>query len=335
MKRLSPFIVSLLFFTPFIAYSQDEDSIPFEHYFEPGVEQLLDGSMLSGSMKIQHNSSGDLYLLDLRQNKVFVYDKDLKEKFSFGQKGKGPGEFENSTDIYIDEDDNVYIIDSALLRVSQFSSYGDFIGSNAFDFRAIDMITAGEVICLHTGGVVPKDQQTVKCYDVNSGKFQKSLIGKSKVVGNRPVGFANATFDMIQKNEDWIIVLQHPTDATISIFNNKLELQNTLIAENEIFEQPEYPANFSPIEHKIADFSQSSINGIYLYDDIIFVLFIEFGTGQKFLDMYNTRGERLIDSVIKLDKRWPKYVDQEGNLYSFSYFDDQKEKLNLKVYKKK
>lgn len=334
MKKVLLFFVSVLCYST--AYSQNASSLEFGRFYYPGEEKLLDGRLLSGSMKIQYNSSGDLYLLDLRQNMVVVYDSSLVEKFSFGGNGEGPGEFLNASDIYIDDNDNVYIIDSGLFRVSKFASSGEFVDSNTFNFRAIDMVVVNNKMCLHVGGVVPpKGQQAVSCYEIGSRDFMSSLTETSKVIGDRPVGFANSTFDMIQKERERIIVLQHPTDATISVFDEDLTLVNQFVVENEIYQQPAYPEKFNPIKDKISDYIRSTVNGIYVYEDRIIILFIEFGTGDKYLDIYNLNGDRLVKNVIYLEKRWPKFTDEKGNLYSFSYYDENKDKLNLKVYKKK
>lgn len=333
-KLIGTIFLSLLVSISAIGQSQDEAFIDFGSvYFEEGEEKLLDGELLSGSMKIDFSSSGDLYLLDLRINKVYVYDENLKLKFSFGAQGRGPGEFERASDMYL-SDSEVFIIDSALLRVNRFSMDGEWLDSFNIDFRSIDMAVLGNVACLHTGGVVPKDQQSVKCYDKTSGEFIKSLIGTSEVIGDRPVGFANSSFDMIQSKNDKMTVLQHPLDATISVFDENLDQVDQFVIENEIFEQPSFPENFSPLADEIKDYASSSIAGIYVQDEVLFVMFIEMGTGNKFLDLWNLKGQRLTEGVINLEIRYPKYVDEKGNLYSFSYADNQ-DGINLKIYKTK
>jgi hypothetical protein len=64
------------------------------------------------------DSAGNLYITDGYINsRVAVYDKNGVWVRSFGEQGKGPGQFINLHNIAIDSQDRIYIADRANARI--------------------------------------------------------------------------------------------------------------------------------------------------------------------------------------------------------------------------
>lgn len=304
----------------------------FEEIYELQSERLLTGPALSGSLKMGINSDGMVYLLDMAQNKVFVYDQNLMYQFSFGEKGKGPGEFEGAADLYIAENNDVLILDSRLHRVSLFSPSGELINTLPVHDRAIDMAIFNDMLCTHAGGVVPRGgKAAVNCFDMKTGAQKKTFTEKSQVIGDRPIAFSNATFHLIQKTPEKLIILQHPLDGTIYVYDKNEQLKHKFIIDNDQFSQPEFPQNFNFVRDKFSDYVSSTISGIHIANTMILVVLIGFETGTKYLDIYSLEGKKLIEQSLNMDRIWPIYADVDGNLYSISYADDE-QNLNLKKY---
>jgi len=76
---------------------------------------------------IEVDSDGNIYVLDGRDRKVKVFDKDGKNIRSFGRKGQGPGEFQITNDIVLTPDETIMILDRANLRLSFFSLEGELL----------------------------------------------------------------------------------------------------------------------------------------------------------------------------------------------------------------
>ena len=73
-----------------------------------------------------------LYVLnrcvEYRQARVTKCTMDQEFLLEFGRTGAGDGEFLEGTSIAIDDDENVYVVDEALNRISVFDKDGDFLG---------------------------------------------------------------------------------------------------------------------------------------------------------------------------------------------------------------
>ena len=74
------------------------------------------------------DSAGNLYITDGYINsRVAVYDKNGVWVRSFGEQGKGPGQFINLHNIAIDSQDRIYIADRANARIQVFDKNFTFL----------------------------------------------------------------------------------------------------------------------------------------------------------------------------------------------------------------
>ncbi|MTI86783.1 MAG: hypothetical protein FH748_02310 [Balneolaceae bacterium] len=304
----------------------------FEDVYKVESEKQLNGLVLEGEVEIDFNSDGDLYVLDAKQGLITVYDQDMQLKFTFGGKGNEPGKFEKASDIHIDDNDQVYISDPYLERVSIFSKNGVFKRSVAILNQAVDLIIVNEMLCTHTGGAIAKDGNSVQCYDVNTGKPAHTLFKKSKVIENVPFGFSNISFAVIQKSENKIIILKHPFDPAIQVFNDEGVLVNEFRINNEIYSVPKFPEKFDVFRHLPTMYAKYLAHGFYVFQDRIVIIFVDTKTGKKYMDVYNLGGERQIEKVIHIQNRFPIYGDKNGSLYAIQYASKDKKKVNLKKY---
>ncbi len=63
---------------------------------------------------------GNLYVCDLGNNRIQVFDRDLIFRFAFGSHGDGPGQFRNLHGIIVDDEGFIYVGDTANQRVQRF-----------------------------------------------------------------------------------------------------------------------------------------------------------------------------------------------------------------------
>ncbi|MHB2149869.1 6-bladed beta-propeller [Calditrichota bacterium LG25] len=71
---------------------------------------------------------GNIYCLDGEYRKIKVFDKMGKPIFSFGGKGKGPGEFIYPTVICASKNGFIYVLDAGQRAISKFTMGGEFLG---------------------------------------------------------------------------------------------------------------------------------------------------------------------------------------------------------------
>jgi len=68
-----------------------------------------------------------IYISDTLAHKVYIYNTEGKRIGSIGHRGKGDGEFNFPTHLWVDKDGNLYVTDSMNFRIQVFSSDGKFL----------------------------------------------------------------------------------------------------------------------------------------------------------------------------------------------------------------
>lgn len=69
-----------------------------------------------------------LYVVDTAGHQVIAYDESGQFRFRFGNRGRGEGEFNFPTHIFIDPQGTVYVTDFLNFRIQLFDSAGTFLG---------------------------------------------------------------------------------------------------------------------------------------------------------------------------------------------------------------
>ena len=72
-------------------------------------------------------STGNILISDSGLHCVWVFSKDLKLLFKFGELGNGNSEFSHPKGVCCDEDSNILVADCANHRVLKFNPKGDFM----------------------------------------------------------------------------------------------------------------------------------------------------------------------------------------------------------------
>ncbi len=68
-----------------------------------------------------------MYVADLKNDRIQVFDKTGKYLFGWGSTGSEPGQFKAPAGIGIDSDDNIYVSEIGNDRVQVFDKKGNFI----------------------------------------------------------------------------------------------------------------------------------------------------------------------------------------------------------------
>lgn len=96
--------------------------------------------IFSRASDVEVDKAGRIYVLDSNEANVKVFDRDGNYVRTIGRKGQGPGELRTPNDIYIGENDRIYISDVENDRLSVFNEQGDFIDSFNFKGYSISKI---------------------------------------------------------------------------------------------------------------------------------------------------------------------------------------------------
>lgn len=81
--------------------------------------------------------NGSLYLLDPKEFKVRVLDKDWKVTTTLGRRGKGPGEFEEPKTMALRPDGSLAVFDPTLKRMTIFDTKGEVVATHSLDASSV------------------------------------------------------------------------------------------------------------------------------------------------------------------------------------------------------
>lgn len=95
-------------------------------------EELGNGEYLFAAHSVAMDKTGTLFIYDNRQAKIYKFDNNLKFLKSFGEKGKGPGEFSGAglahmVYLSVGLDGNLYANDCRAFKVMVFSTEGKYL----------------------------------------------------------------------------------------------------------------------------------------------------------------------------------------------------------------
>jgi len=129
----------------------DEDIFSLEEDLTIG-EKEREEYVFYRARDIEADSEGNIYVLDIGDKQIKVYNKKGHFLRVISRKGQGPGELSSPIDIYIDEKDLIYISDSENNRISVFNKQGDFVNSKNFKEVSVGKIIGanpqGEIILI-------------------------------------------------------------------------------------------------------------------------------------------------------------------------------------------
>lgn len=102
---------------------------PSDTGFEPGKSAVqFGGGPFNRVTNLALDSNGDMFIADGYGNaRVHKFDGKGGYEFSWGEPGRGPGEFRLPHAIAVDGDDRIYVADRENSRIQVFKSNGDYL----------------------------------------------------------------------------------------------------------------------------------------------------------------------------------------------------------------
>lgn len=86
--------------------------------------QSYEDVLLSSVWSIQEHK-GDFYVNNYENDRVLVYESSLKLLNTFGQSGRGPGEFQGAGSLFV-HNDSVYVYDEGGMRINVYATSGEY-----------------------------------------------------------------------------------------------------------------------------------------------------------------------------------------------------------------
>ncbi len=118
------------------------------------------------------DDEGYVYICDLQDLQIKVFDPDGLLVRTIGQKGEGPGEFQNIGEIALLPDGRLLVLDWEGNRISLFGKEGEFIDSHKFRNWSYDFYVATNTFYARDENIFgPETQLYVKAYDLSGNEL--------------------------------------------------------------------------------------------------------------------------------------------------------------------
>lgn len=145
--------------------------------------------------------SGRIAVVDATAGVVYAVDRALQVVGTFGRRGEGPGELKAPADAAIDDEGNVWVLDTEPSTLAVFEPNGDFLTEVRLPGRpdrlalsAAAVYLSSPVVNFHSGARAP----FVWRYDRTSRKVTPVLIFDARMDGRPPI-FRNTVVRTIPK----------------------------------------------------------------------------------------------------------------------------------------
>ncbi|MEW6457405.1 MAG: 6-bladed beta-propeller [Acidobacteriota bacterium] len=111
-----------------------------------GKDEKDENYMFAEINDVKVGKSENIFVLDRKNCRVQVYDKNGKFLKGIGRKGQGPGEFFVPSFISLDKNERLFVVDYRKVHI--FDEKGEFIKTFKIDFRAYNICVIEDKILL-------------------------------------------------------------------------------------------------------------------------------------------------------------------------------------------
>ncbi|NCR23226.1 MAG: DUF4347 domain-containing protein, partial [Microcystis aeruginosa L111-01] len=278
-------------------------------YFAALNDAVVEGDETINIKLIPHNFDQEnlvvnpnIYVVDLENRNVQVFDNLGNLLSTFGAYGTGDGQFNNPQDLVQDKNGNIYVVDSRGYNVQVFDSNGKFLrkfgsqgtGNGQFtDPWNIDLDSQGNIY------VVDRSRKNIQVFN-NSGTFLRQ-IGSS---GTGDGQFSDPQTLAIDKNDN--VYVADAGNDNVQVFDNT----GKYLRKFNLLRSGIYNTN-------TVDMALDSSGNIYLLDSAYnnVQVFSNSGTFLRQFGSYGTGNGQFIQAVSI-------GIDGNGNIYVGDGRDD-------------
>lgn len=182
-----------------------------------GDEEALEDFIFSQIRSVQVDEEENIYVLDSKEIRIKVFDKNGKPLRTFGKRGQGPGEIQMPTRMYLTAEKEILIYDIGNSRLSFYSLDGQClkeISTAKYRFSRTIPDSKGNII---TQQLIPGDQvfYEIKKYDLDLNPLV-SIASIETEINFRVLNMVTPTLNVrIMKNDN--IVWGYPEEYEIFV----------------------------------------------------------------------------------------------------------------------
>lgn len=157
-----------------------EDVFSLEEELSIGGNEKREEYLLGYTVSMAVNNNGDIYILDIQQKNIRVFDSEGKYLKTIGRPGQGPGELEMPTQIQINSRDELVVFDLRRRSLESFSLDGEFLRRTSLIKverpTRIIIDSNGDFICYM--GIIEDQQPKVALMKYDSNQEKEFVITK-------------------------------------------------------------------------------------------------------------------------------------------------------------
>lgn len=361
-KLLITVWAGLLFFCASV-HAQEID-LEVEYLFTVGEGlEFGEPGYLYNPVRVTTDSNGNILVADHRGRAIHKYTPDGEYLQSVGGSGRGPGEFSRITEIAIDENDNLLVLDRFQFKVAKFNmETGDveeFIYKDMPDMTTMTLapLKSDNFATIYVGAGVPSST------DVNTNAMRVYEFGKEESISSHFQIFKYQFDNKIPIEENMGRATGHKLTSVNGnrvvaghlVYKGKLFFINTdsgevKVAENPNIEAPYYVEydvdSISELEGMKGLISSSGRGGNFRYQILYYSMLLDanqnylfhiYSQNEKeaghigdYIEVFSLEGDFInqfsLSEYIEYGedvRLHHSHVDHENRLFVRRYFDDR------------
>ncbi len=306
-----------------------------------GVDEGDEDYILNTPLDIAVDQEENIYICDMRDFCIKVYDREGQFLRRIGKRGQGPGEFRVPLRIEISHDNKLIVLSD--YRISYFTSQGEYI--NSFQtkefFRDITMIPGGDHLLLAREPplVFTVEEPWVIAEYNGKGEINRKfgeLINSGSITlskGEISYYYSNVFLSYLGK-EKLLATYDYP--YRIDIYDKYLQRSMSITRETDIFPEPQKIQTTNGSE-RIGTRSRLSSNLILAIPENNFMVTIRdqgpdyleklrkrnFSLARIYYDLYDSEGHYLQSFYWKENgEEYLIHFDKKGFAYTTSGYDE-------------
>ncbi len=313
-----------------------EDVFSLEEELSIGKTERQGESMLSTPRSTAVDDEGNIYVLDMKESHIKVFDKDGIYQKTIGRRGQGPGEFQVPLEIQITAKNEILVNNLNSSRLIYYSLKGTFLREDqvtGIPRSLFKMDSNSDYICAY-----PKTEQIFKVALEKYNSSQKMLFSIAEVeIENYSAIAKSIIFNVTKENEIiWAITDKYEimiTDAAGNLTRKIVrdydsveiseEEKQSLLKQIPLSPGEKFPKYFPPLRNTFISVDEDGKIYIGTYERI------PEGNGYYY-DVFDNKGKYIAKIPIRHTKRSP-IISKKNKLYTIE--EDEEGFQVVKRYK--
>jgi len=331
MKKGSVFIILIYLFAFFLVSDVKNEDRPLRGEWDFKMEKILEtenagNDVFANISKIFSDGKENLYVMDIKNFKIYIFNKDGKFITSFGKKGEGPGEIKWLINFFLV---NNYLIIRDNGKLHFFSKKGRFIKSIIIsrEIRPRQFVDENTLISVPwMNWRDPKSKSKAFLYYIKDkskkllfefSTFKEGVIRKKTKKGNFVFSFADSTLTpmmVLNYNNSKVYYGMNSsykiniTDLNMrKLLSFSLERKKRVVPKqykDKAIKNMRFPENIKEEVKKRFPDHFTYFERIYIDENGMIYVFATDAEkeNRKKIDIFSSKGKYIYSSEIKIDK---------------------------------